>query len=54
MIYGATENSRLENPTRARTITDRMDALGLEFSGATVSGGQKGLDTVTGRSPGYE
>ena len=30
MIYGATEDSRLEILARARTITDRMDALGME------------------------
>ena len=32
-IYGATANSRLEKPARARTIFDRMQALGLELKG---------------------
>ena len=32
-IYGAADNSRLEIPARARTIFDRMQALGLEFTG---------------------
>ena len=32
-IYGATDDSRLENPPRARTIFARMQALGLEFRG---------------------
>ena len=32
-IYGATDNNRLEKPPRARTIFDRMEALGFEFVG---------------------
>ena len=32
-IYGAMANNRLEKPARARTIFDRMQALGLELKG---------------------
>ena len=32
-FYGATDNNRLEKPARARTIFDRMEALGFEFMG---------------------
>ena len=32
-IHGAADDSRMENPVRARTIFDRMQALGLEFMG---------------------
>lgn len=32
-IYGAADNSRMEHPVRARTIFDRMQALGLELMG---------------------
>ena len=32
-IYGATDNNRLEKPARARSIFDRMEALGFEFVG---------------------
>ena len=32
-IYGATDKNRLEKPPRARTIFDRMEALGFEFVG---------------------
>ena len=32
-IYDAEDNNRLEIPARARTIFDRMRALGLEFVG---------------------
>ncbi len=41
MIYGATEDSRLEIPARAKTITDRMDALGLEFLGPQYPSGRR-------------
>ena len=40
-IYGATAKSGLENPARARTITDRMDALGLEFLGPQYPAGRR-------------
>ena len=33
-IYGAADNSRMENPVRAQTIFGRMQALGLEFKGS--------------------
>ena len=32
-IHGAAGNSRMENPVRARTVFDRMQALGLELVG---------------------
>ena len=32
-IYGATDDSRLENARRARTVFDRIEALGMEFKG---------------------
>ncbi len=32
-IYRAAHDSRMENPVRARTVFDRMQALGLEFLG---------------------
>jgi hypothetical protein len=32
-IHGAADTSRMEHPARARTIFDRMQALGLEFMG---------------------
>lgn len=32
-IYGAADNNRLEKPARARSIFDRMQALGFEFVG---------------------
>ena len=41
MIYGASEKSRLEIPARARTITDRMDALGIEFLGPQHPSGRR-------------
>ena len=41
MIYGAAEYSALENPARARTITDRMDALGMEFLGPQYPAGRR-------------
>ena len=33
MIYGATDENLLALPARDRTVTDRMDALGMEFLG---------------------
>ncbi len=50
-IYGATEDSRLENPARARTITDRMDALGMEFMGPQYPAGRKASPTPQGLPP---
>lgn len=32
-IYGATDDSRLENARRAQTVFDRIEALGMEFKG---------------------
>ncbi len=51
MIYGATEDSRLENPARARTVTDRMDALGMEFLGPQYPSGRKAYPTPQGLPP---
>ena len=41
MIYGATEKSRLENPAHVRTVTDRMDVMGLEFLGPQHPNGRR-------------
>ena len=41
MIYGATDDSLLALPARDRTVTDRMDALGLEFLGPRYPAGRQ-------------
>ena len=41
MIYGATEDNRLALPARYRTVTDRMEALGLEFMGPQFPAGRQ-------------
>ena len=45
-IYGATENNRLEEPARAQTIFDRMQALGLEFMGPQWPDADRPADPV--------
>ena len=41
MIYGATADNRLALPARDRTVTDRMQALGLEFMGPQFPAGRQ-------------
>lgn len=41
MIYGATEDNRLALPARDRTVTSRMEALGLEFMGPQFPNGMQ-------------
>ena len=41
MIYGATEDNRLALPVRDRTVTDRMEALGLAFMGPQFPAGRQ-------------
>ena len=51
MIYGATEDNRLALPARDRTVTDRMDALGLEFLGPRHPDGRRACPTPSGLPP---
>lgn len=59
MIYGATDDNHLALPARDRTITDRMDALGLEFLGPQIPDGRRaspapqGLPADTQNVPTY-
>lgn len=59
MIYGATDNNRLALPARDRTVTDRMDALGMEFLGPRHPAGRRacpvpqGLPSDTENVPTY-
>ena len=48
MIYGATDNNSLALPARDRTVTDRMDALGLEFMGPQYPDGRQASPTPRG------
>ncbi len=48
MIYGATADNRLALPARDRTVTDRMNALGLEFLGPQYPNGRKARPTPRG------
>ena len=48
MIYGATEDNRLALPARNRTVTDRMEALGLEFMGPQHPAGKQAHPTPPG------
>ena len=48
MIYGATDNSRLALPARDRTVTDRMDALGMGFLGPRYPAGRRASPTPQG------
>ncbi len=50
-IYGATHNNRLALPGRDRTITDRMDALGLEFLGPRYPAGRQASPSPQGLPP---
>ncbi len=50
-IYGATDNNRLALPARDRTITDRMDALGLEFLGPRYPAGRRASPAPQGLPP---
>ena len=47
-IYGATDDNRLALPARDRTITDRMNALGLEFLGPRAPAGRRASPTPEG------
>ncbi len=51
MIHGATDDNRLEIPARARTVTDRMDALGMEFLGPQQPAGRQACPTPQGLLP---
>ena len=51
MIYGATDDNRLALPARDRTITDRMDALGMEFLGPWYPAGRLACPTPQGLPP---
>ena len=48
MIYGATDSNTLALPARDRTVTDRMDALGLEFLGPRYPAGRRACPTPQG------
>ena len=48
MIYGATDSNTLALPARDRTVTDRMDALGLEFLGPRCPAGRRAGPTPQG------
>ena len=51
MINGATEDSLLAMPARDRTVTDRMEALGLEFLGPLHPNGRQASPTPQGLPP---
>lgn len=51
MIYGATGDNALEDAARARTVTDRMAALGMEFLGPQYPAGRRAHPTPQGLSP---
>ena len=51
MIYGATDDNRLALPARDRTVTDRMDALGMEFLGPRYPAGRRACPTPRGLPP---
>ncbi len=48
MIYGATEDNRLALLARDRTVTDRMEALGLEFMDPRFPAGRQAHSTPPG------
>ena len=48
MIHGATDDNRLALPARDRTVTDRMDALGIEFLGPQYPAGSRACPTPKG------
>ena len=47
-IYGATDDNQLALPARDRTITDRLDALGMEFLGPQSPAGRQAIPTPQG------
>ena len=51
MIYGATDDNGLALPARDRTVTDRMDALGMEFLGPRYPAGWLACPTPQGLPP---
>ena len=51
MIYGATDDNRLALPARDRTVTDRMDALGMNFLGPQIPDGRRASPTPKGLPP---
>ena len=51
MIYGATDDNLLEIPARASTITDRFDALGMEFLGPQYPAGRRACPAPQGLPP---
>ena len=51
MIYGATDDNHLALPARDRTVTDRMDALGMEFLGPRYPAGRRASPTPRGLPP---
>ena len=54
MIYGATDDNTLSIPARDRTVTDRMDALGIEFLGPRYPDGRRACPTPQGLPPDTE
>ncbi len=50
-IYGATDDNRLALPARDRTVTDRMEALGLDFLGPRYPDGRRASPTPQGLPP---
>ena len=51
MIYGATDENLLALPARDRTVTDRMDGLGMEFLGPQYPAGRRAHPTPQGLPP---
>lgn len=51
MIYGATDGNRLALPARDRTVSDRMEVLGLEFMGPWYPHGRRASPTPSGLPP---
>ena len=51
MFYGATDGNRLALPTRDRTVTDRMDALGMKFLGPQYPDGRRASPAPQGLPP---
>ena len=50
-IYGATDDNQLALQARDRTVTDRMDALGLKFLGPRYPAGRQASPTPQGLPP---
>ncbi len=51
MIYGAGDDNHLALPARDRTVTDRMDALGMEFLGPRYPAGRRASPAPRGLPP---